>query len=212
MGAIGEAVHTGVVSNLARPGGNITGFAAVSPELESKRLELLKEFLPQLSRVGILANAGNPLLGPSLNNIRPTALAMNLTVDLFAVRDMSEVERALRDLDQAHPDAVLVAPDTLLLSKRSEITAAMARSKLPTVYPFREYSEVGGLIVHGANLSVLFERAAGYVDRIVKGENPGDLPVQQAIEFELIINLKTAAGLGLNIPPTLVARADEVIE
>jgi putative ABC transport system substrate-binding protein len=137
---------------------------------------------------------------------------MNLTIDLFAVRDMSEVERALHDLDQAHPDAVLVAPDTLLLSKRAEITAAMARSKLPTVYPFREYSEVGGLIVHGASLSVLFERAAGYVDRIIKGENPGDLPVQQAIEFELIINLKTAAELGLNIPPTVVARADEVIE
>jgi putative tryptophan/tyrosine transport system substrate-binding protein len=212
MGAIGEAVYTGVVSNLARPGGNITGFAAVSPELESKRLELLKELLPQLSRVAILANEANPLLDPSLKVIRPAAQALNLNTEVFAIRDMDQIGGALREIGQSHPDAVLVAPDTQLVGKRAEITESFADGKLPAVYPFREYSEVGGLIVHGANLSVLFERAAGYVDRIAKGENPGDLPVQQATEFELIINLKTAAGLGLKIPPTLVARADEVIE
>jgi ABC-type uncharacterized transport system substrate-binding protein len=106
----------------------------------------------------------------------------------------------------------LVAADTLLLTKRAAITAAFAKSKLPGIYPFREYAEVRGLIIHGANLGVLFERAAGYVDRIFKGEKPGDLPVQQATEFELIINLKSATALGLTVPPTLLARADEVIE
>jgi putative ABC transport system substrate-binding protein len=183
MGAIGEAVYTGVVSNLARPGGNITGFAAVSPELESKRLELLKELLPQLSRVAILANEANPLLDPSLKVIRPAAQTLNLNTEMFAIHDMDQIGGALREIVQSHPDAVLVAPDTQLVGKRAEITGSFADSKVPAVYPFREYSEVGGLIVHGANLSVLFERAAGYVDRIAKGENPGDLPVQRRLNL-----------------------------
>ena len=113
---------------------------------------------------------------------------------------------------QEQPDGVLVAADTLLLTKRAAITAALAKSIIPGIYPFREYAEVGGLIIHGANLGVLFERAADYADRILKGEKPGDLPVQQATEFELIINLKTAMALGLSVPPTLLARADEVVE
>jgi putative ABC transport system substrate-binding protein len=113
---------------------------------------------------------------------------------------------------QDHPDGVLVAADTLLLTKRAAITASFAKGTLPGMYPFREYAEVGGLIIHGANLGVLFERAAGYVDRILRGEKPGDLPVQQATEFELIINLKAATALGLSVSPTLLARADEVIE
>jgi len=115
-------------------------------------------------------------------------------------------------LREARPDGVLVAPDLLLLSNRADIAVALAKSRLPAVYPFREYAGVGGLVIHGANLSVLFERAAGYVDRILKGTKPSDLPVQLATEFELIINLRTAAQIGLTIPPTLLARADEVIE
>ena len=115
-------------------------------------------------------------------------------------------------LDRARPDGVLVAPDLLLLTHRREIAAALAKSKLPAVYPFREYADGGGLVIHGANLAILYERAAGYVDRILKGAKPADLPVQLATEFELIINVKTASMMGLTIPPTLIARADEVIE
>jgi putative tryptophan/tyrosine transport system substrate-binding protein len=212
MGAVGEAVNTGIVTNLARPGGNITGFAAVNVELDSKRLEILKELLPHLTQVGILANASNPLLGASLISLRPTAQTLGLILHRYDITNANEIESVLQRLMQEQPDGVLVAADTLLLTKRAAITAALAKSNIPGIYPFREYAEVGGLIIHGANLGVLFERAADYADRILKGEKPGDLPVQQATEFELIINLKTAMALGLSVPPTLLARADEVVE
>ena len=212
MGAVGEAVYTGIVTNLARPGGNITGFAAVNVELDSKRLEILQELLPHLTHVGILANASNPLLEASLISLRPTAQILGLILHRYDITNASEIESVLQKLMQDQPDGVLVAADTLLLTKRAAITAALAKSNIPGIYPFREYAEVGGLIIHGANLGVLFERAADYADRILKGEKPGDLPVQQATEFELIINLKTAMALGLSVPPTLLARADEVVE
>jgi putative ABC transport system substrate-binding protein len=212
MASIGEAVSTGVVPNLARPSGNITGFTGLNLELEGKRLALLKELLPNLSRVGILANRANPLFDVSLQYLRPAANGLGLTLELFEVRDQEEIDSALRHLDQARPDGVVVAADTSLLSKRREIAASLARSRLPTIYAFKEYVEVGGLMIYGASLGAMFERAAGYVDKIVKGAKPGDLPVQQATEFELTINLKVAAGLGLKVPSSLIARADELIE
>jgi putative ABC transport system substrate-binding protein len=207
MGAIGDPVSVGIVSNLARPDGNITGFAAQNVDLDGKRLELLKDLLPHLSRVGMLANSANPVLAASLQKLRPAAETLRVAVDVFDIQASGGVEAALMHLAQTHPDAVLVAPDLLLLTRRKEIAAA-----LPAVYPFREYTDVDGLMIHGANLAVLFERAAGYVDRILKGTKPADLPVQLATEFELIINLKTAAAIGLMVPPSLIARADEVIE
>jgi putative tryptophan/tyrosine transport system substrate-binding protein len=212
MGAIGDPVSVGIVSNLARPEGNITGFAAQNVELEVKRLELLKDLIPQLARVGILANATNPFLEVVLQRLRPTAEQLRVVLELIEVRNADEVSDALLRLDRARPDGVLVSPDTLLLTRRNEIAAGFATSKLPAVYPFREYAAAGGMIVHGANLGVLFERSASYVDRILKGARPGDLPVQLATEFELIVNLKAAAAIGLTIPPTFIARADEVIE
>jgi putative tryptophan/tyrosine transport system substrate-binding protein len=212
MGAIGDPVSVGIVSNLARPDGNITGFAAQNVDLEGKRLELLKDFLPHLSCVGILANAGNPLFDVSLQRLRPAAEQLRVVVDVFDVHRSGGIEAALLGLDRTRPDGVLVAPDLVLLSQRRQIAGALANSKLPAVYPFREYIDAGGLMIHGANLGVLFERAAGYVDRILKGAKPADLPVQLATEFELIINLKTASAIGVTIPPTLIARADEVIE
>ena len=212
MGSIADPVSVGVVSNLARPEGNITGFSSQNVDLEVKRLELLKDLLPQLARVGILGNAANPFLDVVLKKLRPTADQMRIALELVEVYNSDQIEGALVRLDQARPDAVLVPSDNLLLTKRREIAAALARSKLPAVYAIREFATAGGLIVHGANLGVLFEHAAGYVDRILKGTRPADLPVQLATEFELIINLKAAAALGLTLPPTLLARADEVIE
>jgi putative tryptophan/tyrosine transport system substrate-binding protein len=211
MGAIGDPVRVGIVSNLARPDGNITGFAAQNVDLDGKRLELLKDLLPHLSRVGILANSANPVLNASLQKLRPAAETLRVAVEMFDIQGAG-LEAVLLQLTQTHPDAVLIAPDLLLLTRRKEIAAALVNSKLPAVYPFREYTDVDGLMIHGANLGVLFERAAGYVDRILKGAKPADLPVQLATEFELIINLKTAAAIGLTVPPTLIARADEVIE
>jgi putative ABC transport system substrate-binding protein len=212
MGAIGDPVSVGIVSNLARPDGNVTGFAAQNVDLEGKRLELLKDLLPHLSRVAILANAGNPLFDVSLQKLRPAAQQLRVAVDVLDIHSSGGIEAALLQLDRTRPDGVLVAPDLLLLTQRRETAAAMAKSKLPAVYPFREYTDAGALIIHGANLGILLERAAGYVDRILKGATPADLPVQLATEFELIINLKTASMIGLTIPPTLIARADEVIE
>jgi putative ABC transport system substrate-binding protein len=212
MGSIADPVSVGVVSNLARPEGNITGFSSQNVDLEVKRLELLKELLPQLARVGILGNAANPFLDVVLKKLRPTADQMRIALELVEVYNSDQIEGALVRLDQARPDAVLVPSDNLLLTKRREIAAALARSKLPAAYAIREFATAGGLIVHGANLGVLFEHAAGYIDRILKGTRPADLPVQLATEFELIINLKAAAALGLTIPPTLLGRADEVIE
>ena len=212
MGAVGDPVSVGIVSNLARPGGNITGFAGQNVDLEGKRLELLKDLLPQLSRVAMLANAANPLAHASMQNLRTTAEQLRINFDIFEVHSIAEIEVALQQLNNARPDGVLIASDLLLLTRRSEIAEFLAKNRLPAVYPFREYAEVGGLMIHGANLGSLFERAAGYVDRILKGAKPADLPVQLATEFELIINLKTAAAMGLTVPPTLIARADEVIE
>ena len=212
MGAVGDPVRVGIVSNLARPDGNITGFAAQNVDLDGKRLELLKDLLPHLSRVGMLANSANPMLDVSLRKLRPAAETLRVAVEVSDIQAGGGLEAALLQLAQAHPDAVLVAPDLLLLTRRRDIAAALAKNKLPAVYPFREYTDVDGLMIHGANLGVLFERAAGYVDRILKGAKPADLPVQLATEFELIINRKTAAAIGLTVPPTLIARADEVIE
>ena len=212
MGAIGDPVSVGIVSNLARPDGNITGFAAQNVDLDGKRLELLKDLLPHLSRVGMLANSANPMLDVSLRKLRPAAETLRVAVEVFDIQSNDGLEAALLQLAQTHPDAVLVAPDLLLLTRRRDIAAALVKSKLPAVYPFREYTDVDALMIHGANLGVLFERAAGYVDRILKGAKPAELPVQLATEFELIINLKTAAAIGLTVPPTLIARADEVIE
>ena len=211
MGAIGDPVSVGIVSGLARPEGNITGFATQSIDLEGKRLELLKDLLPQLARVGILGNAASPYFEVALESA-PHGGAAARGPRAGRGPNTDQIEDALLRLDQARPDAVLVFADTLLLTKRNSIVAALARSRLPAVYPYREYAEAGGLIALGANFGVLFERAAVYVDRILKGARPADLPIQLATEFELIINRKAAAAVGLNIPPTLVARADEVIE
>ena len=212
MGGIADPVSVGIVSNIARPEGNITGFASLNADLEVKRLELLKDLLPQLARVGVLGNTANPFLEVALRILRPTAERLGAAIELVQISNGDQVEGALVHLDRARPDAVLIPADNLLLTKRNEIAAALNRSKFPAVYAIREFAAAGGLIVHGANLGVLFERAAGYVDRIVNGAKPADLPIQLATEFELIVNLKAAASIGLKIPPIFLARADQVIE
>jgi putative ABC transport system substrate-binding protein len=208
----GDAINTGIVSNLARPEGNITGFVALNVELEEKRLELLKEVIPGLSRLAVLGNTLNPLNRINLETAHRAAQKLSLAIDTFEVRSSQDVEPSLRRITASRPDATLLASDTLLLSERKQIADAMAQHKIPAMYPFREYAEVGGFIMYGANLSVLFQRAAEYADRILNGERPDTLPVQQATAFELVINLKAALGLGLTLPPIVLVRADEVIE
>jgi putative ABC transport system substrate-binding protein len=209
---VGDVINTGLVSNLARPGGNITGFVALNVDLEEKRLELLKEVMPHLSRVAVLGNSANPLNRINSDTIRGVAKRLSVMVDVFEIKSNSEVERALRMIVEAHPDAVLLASDTLLLSERRQIANAMAVNRIPAIYPFREYAEAGGLIAYGSSISELFERSGDYVRRILDGENPGDLPIQQATKFEVIVNMKAAAKLGMTLPAAVLARADEVIE
>ena len=208
----GDVVNTGLVSNLARPDANLTGFIALNVDLESKRLELLKEAVPGLSRVVVLANPANPLNRVNLDIARRSGEKLGVKIEVVEAKSAADIDGALAQIKKSRPDAVLLASDILLLSKRKEIADFMAAQRIPAIYPFREYAGVGGLFVYGANISVLFERAAEYLDRLLKGEKVGNLPVQQATAFELIVNTRTAAALGLSVPPSVLLRADDVIE
>ena len=212
IGSAGDVVNTGLISNIARPEANLTGFVAQNVELEEKRLELLKAVIPRLQRVAVLANTANPLNRINLDTARRAAQRLGVTIEAVDIKSSKDVEGALVQIKGLRPDAVLLASDNVLLGERKQIVEAMAANSIPAIYPFREYADVGGLLIYGANLSVLFERAADYLDRLLKGEKPGNLPVQQATAFELIINLKAAAGLGLTIPPNVLIQADKVIE
>lgn len=212
IGGIAEAVRTGVVSNLARPGENVTGFTSLGFDLESKRLELLKELVPHLSRLGVLASATNPYSASTVPRVQRDGEALGLTVNVVTVQDKDDLESGLHRLARARPDAVFVVSDALLYSRSKQTAEFMVQHGLPAMFPFRGYAEAGGLVAYSADQNELFRRAAVYIDRILKGAHPGDLPIQQATKFELIVNLKTARALGIEMPPTILAHADEVIE
>ena len=180
--------------------------------MESKRLELLKEAIPGLLRVVVLANPTNPLNLINLDTARQSAEKLAVKIEVVEAVSAADVGGALAQIKMLRPDAVLLASDIIFVSKRKEIADFMAEQRIPAVYPFREYADVGGLFIYGANLSVLFERAADYLDRLLKGEKVGNLPVQQASAFELIVNNKTASALGLTVPRAVLLRADDVIE
>src|SRR5918995_1219230 len=200
IGGIAEAVGTGVVSNLARPGENVTGFTSLGFDLESKRLELLKELVPHLSRLGVLASATNPYSASTVPRVQRDGEALGLTVNVVTVQDKDDLESGLYRLARARPDAVFVVSDALLYSRSKQTAEFMVQHRLPAMFPFRGYAEAGGLVAYSADQNELFRRAAVYVDRILRGDHPGDLPVQQATKFELVINLRTAKALGLTIP------------
>jgi putative tryptophan/tyrosine transport system substrate-binding protein len=185
---------------------------ALNVELEEKRLELLREVIPSLSRVAVLANSSNPLDRVNLDTVLRAAKRLGVTIEVFDARSSKDVASALAEMRASRPDVALVSADTLLLSERKQITEIMAASRIPAIYAFKEFSDAGGLLSYGADLSMLFERAADYLDRLLRGEKPGDLPVQQATTFELIINLKVASALGLTIPANVLVQANEVTE
>jgi len=168
--------------------------------------------IPGLSRVVVLTNPANPLSRASLDTARQAAEKLAVKIEVVEAKSAADVESALAKIKTLHPDAVVIAPDTQLLSKRKEIADFMAEQRLPAIYPFREYASVGGLFIYGANLSVLFERAAEYLDKLLKGEKVSNLPVQQATTFELIVNTRTASAIGLTVPREILLRADDVIE
>ena len=207
---VGDPVAMGVVTSLARPGGNTTGFTPVEYGFAAKWLELLKEIAPRVTRVAVLRDL---TIGPAhLSAIQAVAPSFNVELSVVGVRDASEIERSVTAFARSPNGAMIVTASTSAVVHRNLITMLAARHGLPAVYAFRYMVTAGGLISYGADPIDLFRRAAGYIDRILKGEKPADLPVQAPTKHELVINLKTAKALNLTIPPTLLARADEVIE
>jgi putative tryptophan/tyrosine transport system substrate-binding protein len=212
MGSVGDPVKAGIVSSLAHPGGNVTGFSSQSLELEGKRLEIMRELLPWIARVAMLGNTPNAYIDLAMDSVERIATAAGLKFDGVKIDSANGLGLGLDRAREAHPDAVLVAAATAFFPYRKTIVGFMADNQLPAIYGFPEFAEAGGLISYSTNFDDLFRQAAGYVDRILKGASPGELPVQQATIFRLLINLTAAKALGLTIPPKILARADELIE
>jgi ABC-type uncharacterized transport system substrate-binding protein len=209
---VADPVGAGFVASLARPGGNITGFASFEYAIAAKWLELLKQIAPQVTRVAVIYDLTNPETKEYLPVIEAAARSFGVQVSISVVRNAAEIERAIEEFTREPNGGLIPLPTPLMAVHRDLIISLAARHRLPNVYAWRYYAMAGGLASYGIDNIELYRRAASYVDRILKGEKPGDLPVQQATKFELVINLKTAKALGLDPPISLLARTDEVIE
>jgi putative ABC transport system substrate-binding protein len=205
-----DPIAGGVVAGLARPGGNVTGFALISADLMGKRLELLREVIPGLTRVAVLSQAVNPGNAEYIGQAELAARVLGLQLQVMAVRDPGDFESAFTDMRRA--GAVLQLDDVLFTSYQRQTVELAAKNQLPVMYGARMFADAGGLMAYGSDLPDHYRRAATYVDKILKGEKPADLPVQQPTKLELVINLKTARAIGLEIPRAILARADDVIE
>jgi putative ABC transport system substrate-binding protein len=209
--AVGDPVGIGVVASLARPGGNVTGLSLQSADLAGKRLELLHEAIPGCRRLAILINAASPNAALEVSEVRAATRKVDFEIAVLEIRRAEDIAAAIDGIRSA-ADALYVQTDPLFNTNRSRISALALEAKLPTISGTREYVEAGSLMSYGANFTDLFRRAGDYVDKILRGANAGELPVQQPTKFDLIVNLKTAKALGRELPATLLARADEVIE
>jgi len=206
-----DPVGNGLVASLARPDGNITGLSTLAPEINGKRLELLKEIVPRLSRVAVLASSTTPGNAQQLKETELAARALGVQLQFLNVRGAKDIEPAFRGASKERADAILVLQSPVFVNERTQLTELAVKSRLPAIYDRREFVDDGGLICYGTNFTDLSHRAATYVDKILKGAKPADLPVEQPTKFELIINLKAAKQIGLTIPPNVLARADKVI-
>ena len=207
-----DPIGTGLVASLARPGGNLTGNAWLGPELTAKRLELLKEAVPRISRVATIFNPGNQSHRIVLREMQTTAQRLGVTLQLQQVTSPDDFDQAFAAMTKNRPDALFTVADPLYFQSQARILEFAAKRRLPAMYEWREYVESGGLMAYGVNVRDLLRHAATFVDKILKGAKPGDLPIEQPTKFELVINLKAAKALGLTIPPSLLQRADEVIQ
>jgi len=207
-----DPVGTGFVASLAHPGGNITGMSLQSPELSGKRLELLKEIVAGLSRAGVLLDPDDPPIVHSLNETKVAAQALNIELQFVEARKPDDFEGAFALLAERHPDALIVLPSSIMTRHARRIADLALKSKMPSMSYFREFPEAGGLMSYGPNLDDSSRHAATYVEKIVKGEKPGNLPVEQPTKFELVINLKTAREIEVAVPQSILANADEVFE
>jgi putative tryptophan/tyrosine transport system substrate-binding protein len=208
---VGDPVANGLVASLARPGGNVTGLSVQTSELAGKRIEILREVVPSLRRVAILANVDNPFTVLELGEAQAATRRLNLEFDALEIRRAEDITHAFEAI-KGRAEALYVCPDGLLNANRTRINTLALAARLPTMHAYRDYVEAGGLMSYGANLPDLYRRSADYVDKILRGANPGDLPVEQPAKFDLIINLTTAKALSLTIPESLLLRANELIE
>jgi putative tryptophan/tyrosine transport system substrate-binding protein len=207
-----DPVGSGFVASLNRPGGNITGLSTQSPEISGKQLEFLREIVPKLSRVGVLGDVTRPGVPQALREINVVADAFRVQVQYLEVRGPKDIETAFRAATKERADALIVLGSPVLRSQQKQVVDLAVKSRFPAIYSVPEFVEDGGLMTYGVNIKDLYRRAATYVDKILKGAKPAELPVEQPTKFELVINLKTAKQIGLTIPPNVLARADKVIK
>jgi putative ABC transport system substrate-binding protein len=212
MAGTGDPIGGGLVASLASPGGNVTGVTALSPDLSTKRLELLREAFPRVTRVAVLFYGAIPSNINSLKETEEAATELRVQLDAFDVRRVDDYEPAFSEAAQHRDGALLVLRNSFNQTNRNQIVALAAKAKLPTMYPLVEYVDSGGLMSYGVNTAELTRRAAVFVDKILKGARPADLPVEQPTKFDFVINLKAAKQIGLTIPPNVLARADRVIK
>jgi ABC-type uncharacterized transport system substrate-binding protein len=211
MAQVNDPIGSGFVASLARPGGNITGLGTLAPELSGKRLELVKEIVPRLSRVAVFGESTNPGSGQSLKETELAAKAFKVQLQYLDILGPKDIETAFREANKGRADAVLVIGGPVHQTHRTKIAELAVKNRLPATYNVPEFVEDGGLMSYGVSFSDLYRRAATYVDKILKGAKPADLPVEQPTKFEFVINLKAAKAIGLTIPPNVLARADRVI-
>jgi putative ABC transport system substrate-binding protein len=211
MAQVPDPVGDGFVASLARPGGNITGLSALGPELSGKRLELLKETVPKLSRVAVLGTSTSPGNAQQLREVELVGGALKVKHQFLDVLDPKDIETAFRAANKGRVEGVLVLSASVFVSRRTQVVDLAQKSRLPAIYYRPDFVEAGGLMSYGVNDTDLYRRAATYVDKILKGAKPADLPVEQPIKFEFIVNIKAAKQIGLTIPPNVLARADRVI-
>jgi putative ABC transport system substrate-binding protein len=207
-----DPVGLGLVASLARPGANLTGFSHISAELMPKRLELLSELVPQARVIALLVNPNNANAEPMMRDVQEAARAKGLELPILKAGTESEIDAAFATLVQLRAGALVVSTDPFFFSRRDQLVALASRHVVPAIYEWREFPAVGGLISYGTSLTAVDRQVGVYAGRILKGAKPAELPVQQPTRFELVVNLKTAAALGLSVPPSILARADEVIE
>jgi len=200
------------VASLAHPGGNVTGFISFTSELEPKRVELIREIVPNAVRIAAMYNMSNRVFGPRWQQLERVTQSLGIQAQLLDVRAPGDLERAFDAASEQRADALIVSNDGLTVANRKIITELAARHRLPAIYPSKEFTEAGGLISYAPNLADQYRRAATYADKILKGASPADLPIEQPTRFELVVNVKTAKVIGLTIPESFLARADEVIE
>jgi len=212
MVLVPDPVGAGLVASLSRPGGNVTGLSIMATEVYGKRLELLREAIPAIARVGLLLNPTNSNAAAASKNLVSAAKVLGVQLHLLTVRQPQDLDGAFTTMTREHLQALVVVTDGVIFNQRARIAELAAQSRLPTMYESKDFVETGGLIAYGPSYADLARRAAVYVDKILKGAKPGDLPVEQPTKFELVINLKTAKALGLTIPQSLLLRADKIIE